>query len=97
MTIQADGIAMLTLCGERLTYVYAGHKANNRDPITVDMIVYNDKWFMLMNDKEVARGPIPYPIKKESPYLPFVHFSGIKGEVEKFEVRTLGAKAIAQN
>lgn len=92
VTMQTDGTVVLNLHDRRLTYFYAGYKANNKQWITVDLIVYHDQWFYLINGKELARGPITNPVRKDCMYIPYIHFSGVQGEVKTLELRTLEEK-----
>ena len=87
--MQTDGITPLKVYMKNVTYLYAGYKANDKDWITVDYILFQDQWFCLINGKEIARGPVINPVKKECIYFPFVHFCGIQGEVKTLEIRTL--------
>jgi hypothetical protein len=88
-TMQTDGIVALTAYGKKLTYFYAGYKANEKNWITVDLIAYQNQWFYLINNKEMARGPILHPVEQKCVYIPYIHFCGIQGEVRTLEIRTL--------
>lgn len=89
-TLETSGIIQLHMKEKLLTTLRGGYKANNKDMVVMDYLIWNDKWFLLIDGKETGRGPILDPVRKECFYWPFIHISGTKGECRLLEVKTLG-------